>query len=89
MISMVTVGLTFPPTFLLALTATSDRSSIISVGHVDEPSQQKGKSGLQLSLRDETDGQHTHTQEQDHVSAWEISQTHLTLMKTDVPSDFY
>lgn len=28
-------------------------------------------------------------QEQDHVSAWEISETHLTPMKTDVPTDFY
>lgn len=37
-----TVGLMLP-TFWLALTAAADRSSIMSVGHVAEPSQAKGR----------------------------------------------
>lgn len=41
-----TLGVTLPPTFRLALTAAADRSSITSVGHVDEPSRAKGKGGI-------------------------------------------
>lgn len=57
---------------------------------------QTEKSWLYLNLRDEADGPaHTYprkqkeNEEQDHISACEISETHLTTMKTDVPSDFY
>lgn len=55
---------------------------------------QKEKSGLYLKLREEADGPaytypRTLKENKDHVSAWEISETHLTPMKTDVPSDFY
>lgn len=65
------------------------------------PLKQKETSRLYFTfaaLRDETDGpaykyqrstKKRHNKEPDHVSAWEISKTHLTPMETDVPSDFY